>query len=629
MPHMRRRARLVRAVVALGGAIVLILALAADSQPARGQDQPLAITLDPSEGPDDTTATVRVTGIADDEIIEIHFWDTGRRIHSATHAGGTYTTSHTFHRCRGDQTEVFVFAASQRGVREASAVFTITDPPCDGESLRVGANSVVYRGLGLPVEDALGGDLFVGRIWRFDNGPPGRWLAWDPDLPSALQGFTFLNPNSPYIVMADRAVDWRFRTTIPPNEEGTVALKVTFDPVAGPDLTDVTITIENAEPGETVALTLPGGTLIGPADANGRFVHQDTMRGCRGDTISAIAISGATGFERRGASVFTITDPPCTTVDLVAGINSVAYTGLAAPVDEALGDLLDCCEVSLWQLTDTWLLWSSRLPTGLQGFQELMPNTHYFVDIDRPGQWNMPVAVGGPGGIFAEGPEGITVLPSEGPSGTTVDIEVWFNPRMSGLTPLGGAPITVRIGSDVREIGVAVSPELGGELIIYSTSFTVLGCRGPVPIEAEIAIPGRAPVILTSSFTITDPPCPGEEEPAQPSTVHIASIDTGGVHRPGVSSDPVFCLTVANDLGNLVEGATVSGRISGQTVSGVTDADGRVDLRITVFVFGSYRFDLTAISHPDLAYDASADVATSATVELQSGQANTFGCAVM
>ena len=629
----RRRALIVVALAAVAVFTTLTV------HPPTTHAQDLVVILDPTSGPDGTTADVRVTGIADDEFLGIHFGD-GRRIETGLH-DGSHTTRHTFHGCRGDMIWVDIFAARGSGTRSVTTNFTATDPACDGESLSAGSNSVVYRGLGLPVEDALGYALpAVGLIWRFDNDP-GRWLAWSRGLPNSLQGFTFLSPGTPYVVVADQAADWRFRTAAPRTDEQAArgALKVTFDPVAGPDLTDVTITVENAEPGVDVTLALPGGPIIGPADANGRFVHQDTMRGCSGDTISATAVSGDTGFERRDASVFTITESPCNGADLIAGVNSIAYLGQLLAVDEALAGLLDSCscDAVLWQFDadqQAWSSWSSalrNLPPTFQGFQQLTPDTPYYVGLDAPGRWDWESRGRNLGDTFggADDADQIQVNPSEGPSGTSASITV----IVSG----GSERVELTIGAGAgatSESGVSEEGATEFEASRYMTSFTFIGCAGPVGISATIYREAGGPQIihLGADFTITSPPCPGyeeaeDEEPEPVATaVHIGAIDTGYAHFSG-ESQTNFCINLADENANPVAEATVTGRINGQTVSGVTDAEGGVTLLRTVFAFGAYTLEVTDVTHPDFTYDPASNATSTATVTMSGGQPAVFGCA--
>ena len=114
---------------------------------------------------------------------------------------------------------------------------------------------------------------------------------------------------------------------------------------------------------------------------------------------------------------------------------------------------------------------------------------------------------------------------------------------------------------------------------------------------------------------------------AQTRPLHVLAINTGFEHRSG-QSDAIFCITIV-DADNVAVGAmTVSGRISGSPVSGTTDAAGVVELRRTVFAFGTYTFTLDAggVSLTGAEYDPTANVASSASVILAASGPRESAC---
>ena len=114
---------------------------------------------------------------------------------------------------------------------------------------------------------------------------------------------------------------------------------------------------------------------------------------------------------------------------------------------------------------------------------------------------------------------------------------------------------------------------------------------------------------------------------AQTSPLHVLAINTGFEHRSG-QSDAIFCITIV-DADNVAVGAvTVSGRISSSPVSGTTDAAGVVELRRTVFAFGTYTFTLDAggVSLTGAEYDPTANVASSASVILAASGPRESAC---
>ena len=103
--------------------------------------------------------------------------------------------------------------------------------------------------------------------------------------------------------------------------------------------------------------------------------------------------------------------------------------------------------------------------------------------------------------------------------------------------------------------------------------------------------------------------------------VLIADIETSREHRAG-ESDAIFWVFVKRMADErIAEGiadAAVSGTVDGQPVTATTDAEGRAEIRHTVYSYGDYTLEVEDVSAEGCAFDREASE-TSATASVQPG----------
>ena len=111
--------------------------------------------------------------------------------------------------------------------------------------------------------------------------------------------------------------------------------------------------------------------------------------------------------------------------------------------------------------------------------------------------------------------------------------------------------------------------------------------------------------------------------------LHVSSISTGWEHRPFISSDWLFCVTVVDEAGARAPGVAVTGTVNGAPVGPeLTDGDGVAEFVGTVTAFAAFTFQLGNLSLAGAEYDPSANVVDSALVVLTGTQPRESPCEV-
>ena len=93
--------------------------------------------------------------------------------------------------------------------------------------------------------------------------------------------------------------------------------------------------------------------------------------------------------------------------------------------------------------------------------------------------------------------------------------------------------------------------------------------------------------------------------------MHVASIELS-IKKKGPRTDAIAKVTIVDEGGNPVDGATVTGTFSGDangTESGTTGADGEATIKITVQgSVTTFTFCVDNVTHASFEYDFEANV---------------------
>lgn len=176
-----------------------------------------------------------------------------------------------------------------------------------------------------------------------------------------------------------------------------------------------------------------------------------------------------------------------------------------------------------------------------------------------------------------------------------------------------GAPHVIAYdgGSDT----VLVNQQVNGGLWNFLGTYPfAAGLSGHVRITDGFADGGQVVLADAVAFVYDD-----QSPPPSTTFVHVESIGMSFVNAPGPWFYTRATVEIRDDVGALVEGATVTGDFSGAItetgVSGVTGSDGKTAITSTEKSrSGTVTFTVTDVTGNAVSYDPNANVQTSATI---------------
>lgn len=182
-----------------------------------------------------------------------------------------------------------------------------------------------------------------------------------------------------------------------------------------------------------------------------------------------------------------------------------------------------------------------------------------------------------------------------GPATTGTNYTLTTSTNGSGTIDLNPAGGTYASGTVVT---VTANPASGWQFSGWSGDLS--GSLNPTTITMN------SNKSITATFTSSG---------GNPTLVHVQSIVTGSQSSGRGSKQGTAAVTIYNDLGNAVSGATVTGTFSGsfnETVSGTTDSNGTVTLITNGTAKGNVTVDLCVddVSHSSLMYAPAQNVIT-------------------